>query len=77
MDTLWHIFIVVVMAMLFVNLSCMLRLAVMFRLPSPTVSKECREACTPDKCACWDKEQKRRRADLDRQALGGEDVRDV
>jgi hypothetical protein len=77
MDIFWRIFTVVVAAMIMVSVGFMLRMTVIFMLPSPSVPKRCDNGCTPDNCACWDKEQKRRRADLDRQAMGGEDVRGV
>jgi hypothetical protein len=71
----WRIFGVVVMGLLAFNLCLLFQLMWMTR-PLPRV-KNCLDDCTPDKCACWDKEQRYRRADLDRQVTGGENVRDV
>jgi hypothetical protein len=73
---IWHIIAAVAIVVLSFNLGLVLSFLFVTR-KAPPIVKDCWATCTPDECACWDKEQRYRRADLDRQAMGGENVRDV
>jgi hypothetical protein len=67
----WDAITVLIAVMAFVasaNLFFFIRLILEWTVLSSSKS-ECGKVCTPDKCSCWDAEQKRRRDDLDRQAL--------